>query len=146
MKIFGIMFWLTKYKFIVIWRTLIQYFIFKDIQAASGLELALSIPVQVVEDVERLQQTIDQLNIDPEFKAEVATTSHMMVESISLGSVVLRLIALTDDACKMLFDENGKKMKTLIETLLRFSNIKEDMIKGNIEVTVSVPEEETGSK
>lgn len=146
MKIFGIMFWLTKYKFIVIWRTLIQYFIFKDIQAASGLELALSIPVQVVEDVERLQQTIDQLNIDPEFKAEVATTSHMMVKSISLGSVVLRLIALTDDACKMLFDENGKKMKTLIETLLRFSNIKEDMIKGNIEVTVSVPEEETGSK
>lgn len=146
MKIFGIMFWLTKYKFIVIWRTLIQYFIFKDIQAASGLELALSIPVQVVGDVERLQQTIDQLNIDPEFQAEVATTSHMMVGSISLGSVVLRLIALTDDACKMLFDENGKKMKTLIETLLRFSNIKEDMIKGNIKVKVSVPKEETGSK
>lgn len=146
MKIFGIMFWLTKYKFIVIWRTLIQYFIFKDIQAASGLELALSIPVQVVEDVERLQQTIDQLNIDPEFQAEVATTSHMMVGSISLGSVVLRLIALTDDACQMLFDDNGKKMKTLIETFLRFSNIKEDIIKGNIKVTVSVPEEETGSK
>lgn len=146
MKIFGIMFWLTKYKFIVIWRTLIRYFIFKDIQAASGLEVVLSIPVQVVGDVERLQQRIDQLNIDPEFQAEVATKSHMMVTSISLGSVVLRLIALTDDACKMLFDENGKKMKTLIETLLRFSNIKEDMIKGNIEVTVSVPEEETGSK
>lgn len=106
----------------------------------------MSIPVQVVGDVERLQQRIDQLNIDPEFQAEVATKSHMMVTSISLGSVVLRLIALTDDACKMLFDENGEKMKTLIETLLRFSNIKEDMIKGNIEVTVSVPEEETGSK
>lgn len=40
----------------------------------------------------------------------------------------------------------GKKMKTLIETLLRFSNIKEDMIKGNIKVKVSVPKEETGSK
>lgn len=146
MKIVGIMFWLTKYKFIVIWRTLIWYFIFKDIQAASGLEVVLSIPVQVVGDVERLQQRIDQLNIDPEFQAEVATTSHMMVGGISLGSVVLRLIALTDDACKMLFDENGKKMKTLIETLLRFSNIKEDMIKGNIKVKVSVPKEETGSK
>lgn len=36
-----------------------------------------------------------------------------------------------------------KKMKTLIETILRFSGIKEDMIKGNIQVTVSVPEEET---
>lgn len=106
----------------------------------------MSIPVQVVGDVERLQQTIDQLNIDPEFQAEVATTSHMMVRSISLGSVVLRLIALTDDACQMLFDDNGKKMKTLIETFLRFSNIKEDIIKGNIKVTVSVPEEETGSK
>lgn len=106
----------------------------------------MSIPLQEVEDVERLQQAIDQLNIDPDFKAEVATTSHVMVESISLGSVVLRLIALTDDACKMLFDENGKTMKTLIETLLRFSNIKEDMIKGNIKVKVSVPKEETGSK
>lgn len=100
----------------------------------------------MVGDVERLQQTIDQLNIDPEFQTEVATTSHMMVGSISLGSVVLRLIALTDDACQMLFDDNGKKMKTLIETFLRFSNIKEDIIKGNIKVTVSVPEEETGSK
>lgn len=107
----------------------------------------MSIPVQVVGDVKGLQQTIDQLNIDTDFQAEVATASHMAVRSISLGSVEsLRLIALTDDACKMLFDENGKKMKTLIETFLRFSNIKEDMIKGNIEVTVSVPEEETGSK
>lgn len=106
----------------------------------------MSIPVQVVGDVEGLQQTIDQLNIDTDFQAEVAMASHMTVRSISLGLVVLRLIALTDDACKMLFDENGKKMKTLIETFLRFSKIKEDMIKGNIEVTVSVPEEETGSK
>lgn len=122
------------------------FFIFKGIQAASGLDVLLSIPVQVVGDVGRLQQTIDQLNIDHEFQAEVATTSHTMVRSISLGSVVLRLIALTDDACKMLFDENGKKMKTLIETFLRFSDIKEDMIKGNIKVTVSVPEEETRSK
>lgn len=122
------------------------FFIFKEIQAASGLEVEVSIPVQVVGDVEGLRQTIDQLNIDTDFQAEVAMASHMTVRSISLGSVVLRLIALTDDACKMLFDENGKKMKTLIETFLRFSNIKEDMIKGNIKVTVSVPEEETGSK
>lgn len=123
------------------------FFIFKEIQAASGLEVEVSIPVQVVGDVEGLRQTIDQLNIDTDFQAEVATASHMTVRSISLGLVVyLRLVALTDDACKMLFDENGKKMKTLIETFLRFSNIKEDMIKGNIEVTVSVPEEETGSK
>lgn len=122
------------------------FFILKEIQAASGLEVDVSIPVQVVGGVEGLQQTIDQLNNDTDFQAEVAMASHMTVGSISLGSVVLRLIALTDDACKMLFDENGKKMKTLIETFLRFSNIKEDMIKGNIKVTVSVPEEETGSK
>nr|XP_034301175.1 uncharacterized protein LOC117681324 isoform X4 [Crassostrea gigas] len=116
----------------------------EEIQAASGLDVLMSIPVQDG-DVEELQQKIDQLNINPDFHAEVLS-SHVMVRSISLGSVVLRLIALTDDACQMLFDENGKKMKTLIETFLRFSNIKEDMIKGNIKVTVSVPEEETGNK
>ncbi|XP_065932831.1 uncharacterized protein [Magallana gigas] len=116
----------------------------EEIQAASGLDVVVSIPV--VGDEEGLKQTIDQLNIDTDFQAEVAMASHMTVGSISYGSVVIRLIALTDDACKMLFDENGKKMKTLIETFLRFSNIKEDMIKGKIKVTVSVPEEETGNK
>ncbi|XP_052721737.1 uncharacterized protein LOC128192798 isoform X3 [Crassostrea angulata] len=116
----------------------------EEIQAAPGSDILMSIPVQDG-DVEELQQKIDQLIINPDFHAEVLS-SQVMVRSISLGSVVLRLIALTDDACQMLFDENGKKMKTLIETFLRFSNIKEDMIKGNIKVTVSVPEEETGNK
>lgn len=71
---------------------------------------------------------------------------YMTVGSIFLGLVVLRLIVLIDDVCKMLFDENGKKMKILIEIFLRFFNIKEDMIKGKIKVIVSVLEEEIGSK
>uniref|UniRef100_K1PRX6 Heat shock 70 kDa protein 12A n=1 Tax=Magallana gigas TaxID=29159 RepID=K1PRX6_MAGGI len=68
-----------------------------------------------------------------------------MVESVDMGSVVLRLVAMTDYASERLLAENGENMKKLVETFLKFSDLKEDMIKGNIKVTVLVPEEEIGS-
>lgn len=105
--------------------------------------MIVSIPVEG--DEERIRRAVEKLKIDSNFKVEVAQVSHLMVESVDMGSVVLRLVAMTDYASERLLAENGENMKKLVETFLKFSDLKEDMIKGNIKVTVLVPEEEIGS-
>lgn len=110
---------------------------------ASRLDVIVSIPVEG--DEERIRQAVEQLNIDSDFKAEIAEVSCMTVEKVDMGSVVLRLVAMTDNASERLLAENGENVKKLVETFLKFSDLKEDMIEGNIHVTVCVPEEEIGS-
>lgn len=115
---------------------------------ASRLDVIVSIPVEG--DEERIRQAVEQLNIDSDFKAEIAEVSCMTVEKVDMGSVVLRLVAMTDNASERLLAENGENVKKLVETFLKFSDLKEDMIKGNIHVTVCVPwytdrQEEIGS-
>lgn len=56
----------------------------------------MSIPVEGNE--ERVRQAAEQLNIDSNFKEEIAQQSHMTVERVDMGSVVLRLVAMTDNA------------------------------------------------
>nr|XP_034301187.1 uncharacterized protein LOC105326615 isoform X2 [Crassostrea gigas] len=115
----------------------------EDTETAAELDVIVSIPVEG--DEERIRRAVEQLQIDSNFKVEVAQVSHLMVESVDMGSVVLRLVAMTDYASERLLAENGENMKKLVETFLKFSDLKEDMIKGNIKVTVLVPEEEIGS-
>lgn len=117
--------------------------IFKATETASRFEVIVSIPVKG--DEERIRQAVEQLNIDPNFKAEVAEDSHMMVDKVEKGSVVLRLIAMTDNASERFLAKNGENVMKLVETFLKFSDLKEEMIKGNIKVTVLVPEEEIES-
>lgn len=103
----------------------------------------MSIPVQG--DVERISQAVEKLNIDVDFKAETAEVTQMTVDRVEMGSVVLRLIAMTDNASERLLAKNGENVMKLVETFLKFSDLKEEMIKGNIKVTVLVPEEEIES-
>lgn len=105
--------------------------------------MTVSIPVEGGE--ERIRQAVEQLNIDSNFKEEIAQQSHMTLERVDMGSVVLTLVAMTDHASERLLAKNGENVKKLVETFLKFSDLKEDMIKGNIKVTILVPEEEIGS-
>lgn len=114
--------------------------IFKATETASRLEVIVSIPVE--DDKERIRQVVEQLNIDFDFKAEIAEITHMTVDIVEKGPVELRLTAMTDNASERLLDKNGETVMKLKETFLIFSDLKEETIKGNIKVTALVPEEE----
>lgn len=117
--------------------------IFKATETVSRVDMIVSIPVGG--DVERISQAVEQLNIDVDFKAETAEVTHMTVDRVEVGSVVLRLIAMTDNASERLLAKNGENVMKLVETFLKFSDLKEEMVKGNIKVTVLVPEEKIES-
>ncbi|XP_062571661.1 uncharacterized protein LOC134233693 isoform X2 [Saccostrea cucullata] len=105
-----------------------------DLAMSSNVEMIVSIPV--VGEREVIQRTVDRINNDPQLKARVTETSHMKVDRAEMGSVVLHLITLTDDACHRFLDEEGKCLKEMVERILSYAGIKEEQIKGNISVTV----------
>lgn len=117
--------------------------IFIATETASRLDVIVSIHVEG--DEERIRQEVEQLNIDSYFKEEIAQFFHMTVEIVDMSAVVLILVAMTDNASERLLAKNGENVMKLVETFLKFSDLKEEMIKGNIKVTVLVPEEEIGS-
>lgn len=69
----------------------------------------------------------------------------MMVERVYVGFVVLRLVVMIDYVFEMLLVKSGENVKKLVEIFLKFFDLKEDMIKGNIKVIIFVLEEEIGS-
>lgn len=111
-------------------------FYFKDIPVASGLEIILTIPV--VGDESTIRQAVDAINREFFFRELIAEDFHMEVVNARLGSVVMRLRSITDEACCRFIANNGNKLTELIEHSLHFSGNREHMIKGNIDVAVHV--------
>ncbi|XP_061164545.1 uncharacterized protein LOC133173581 [Saccostrea echinata] len=110
----------------------------EDIEFSSDVEMILSIPVEGEREV--IQQAVDRINNDPQLKARVTETSHMKIDRAEVGSVILHLIPVTDDACHRFLDEKGKHLKKMVEKLLSAAGIKEEQIKGNISVKVFASE------
>nr|XP_022322180.1 uncharacterized protein LOC111123845 isoform X1 [Crassostrea virginica] len=98
---------------------------------ASELEVILSIPVE--DDV--VDQAVDTINNDNNLKEEIVGTCGMAVIKAEKGSVVLRLVPLTDDACGKLLDEKGQNVAKMLTVLLQHSNLQKE-IKGKIGVKI----------
>ena len=113
---------------------------FKDIESilASDLEVILSIPVEE-DDVD---QAVDTINNDNNLQEEIVQTCSMAVIKAEKGSVVLRLVPLTDDACGKLLDEKGQNVKKMLTVLLKHSNIQK-LIKGKVGVKILVSGKKT---
>ncbi|XP_056010525.1 uncharacterized protein LOC125681968 isoform X4 [Ostrea edulis] len=112
----------------------------EDLESRPDLDMMVSIPF--TGDERALQQVVDQIENDHDLRVLVAELSHLEIRKVQKGSVVLHLIPLTDDACVQFLDEKGKCLKQMVERLLIAGGIKEEMIKGNISVTVFVNEKE----
>lgn len=113
---------------------------FKDIEniLAPHLEVILSIPVE--EDV--VDQAVDTINNDNNLKEEIVETCNMAVIKAEKGSVVLRLVPLTDDACGKLLDEKGQNVEKMLTVLLKHSTIQK-LIKGKVGVKILVSGKKT---
>lgn len=113
---------------------------FKDIEniLAPHLEVILSIPVE--EDV--VDQAVDTINNDNNLKEEIVKTCSMAVIKAEKGSVVLRLVPLTDDACGKLLDEKGQNVEKMLTVLLKHSTIQK-LIKGKVVVKILVSGKKT---
>ena len=90
----------------------------------------MSIPVEG--DVD---QAVDTINNDNNLKEEIVRTCGMAVIKAEKGSVVLRLVPLTDDACGKLLDQKGQKVAEMLTVLLKHSNLQKE-IKGIIGVKI----------
>ena len=106
---------------------------FEDIDGmlASQLEATISFPAE--EDV--VDQAVDNINNDNNLKEEIVRTCNMAVIKVEKGSVVLRLVPLTDDACGKLLDQKGQKVAEMLTVLLKHSNLQKE-IKGKIGVKI----------
>ena len=93
--------------------------------------MILSIPVE--EDV--VDQAVDTINNDNNLKEEIVRTCSMAVIKAEKGSVVLRMVPLTDDACGKLLDQKGQKVAEMLTVLLKHSNLQKE-IKGKIGVKI----------
>lgn len=100
------------------------------------MEIILTIPVDG--DESTIHQAVDAINREFFFRELIAEDFHMEVVNARIGSVVMRLRPITDEACCRLFANNGNKLTELIEHFLHFSGMREHMIKGNIDVAVHV--------
>lgn len=114
----------------------------EDVPRASGLEIIVTIPID--EDEGTIRQAVNRINRDYSFRERIAENFQMEVVNVNIGSVVMRLRSLTDEACCRLLAKNGTKLTELIENFLHFSGLREKIIKGNIEVAVHVSGEEIG--
>ena len=106
---------------------------FEDIDGmlASQLEATISFPAE--EDV--VDQAVDIINNDNNLKEEIVRTCGIAVIKAEKGSVVLRLVPLTDDACGKLLDQKGQKVAEMLTVLLKHSNLQKE-IKGKIGVKI----------
>lgn len=100
------------------------------------MEIILTIPVDG--DESTIHQAVDAINREFFFRELIAEDFHMEVVNARIGSVVMRLRPITDEACCRLFANNGNKLTELIEHFLHFSGMREHMLKGNIDVAVHV--------
>jgi hypothetical protein len=118
----------------------VLFLFFTGIESRSNVELVVSIPVEG--DQAALQRIVDQLENNTDLKVELAQQTGLEIKSVELGSIVLRLIPLTDDACTRFLGEKGQHLKAVVEKLLIAGGMEEDMMKGNITVTVFATERE----
>lgn len=122
------------------WMWRYDFVFFKDIadSLASELEVIVSIPVKG--DV--ADQDVDTINNDNNLKEEIVRTCKMAVIKVEKGSVVLRLVPLTDDACGKLLDQKGQKVAEMLTVLLQHANLQKE-IKGKIGVKILVSGKKT---
>lgn len=91
-----------------------------------------------------IRQAVNSINRDSSFRERIAENFQMEVVNVKIGSVVMRFRSLTDEACCRLLAKNGTKLTELIENFLHFSGLRENIIKGNVEVAVHVSGEKIG--
>ena len=114
----------------------ILFFFVIDIELSSKLEFILSIPVHG--DSESIYEAVDRINNNVDLREGLVQSCHMDMVSANVGSVVLKLVPLTDDACRELLAEEGAKVKKMMKILLKHSNLRKEMIGGVIEVKVLI--------
>lgn len=113
-----------------------------DVPRASGLEIIVTIPIDGDEGT--IRQAVNSINRDSSFRERIAENFQMEVVNLKIGSVVMRLRSLTDEACCRLLAKNGTKLTELIKYFLHFSGLRENIIKVNVEYAVHVSGEKIG--
>lgn len=91
-----------------------------------------------------IRQAVNSINRDSSFRERIAENFQMEVVNLKIGSVVMRLRSLTDEACCRLLAKNGTKLTELIKYFLHFSGLRENIIKGNVEYAFDVSGEKIG--
>lgn len=115
---------------------------YEDVPRASGLEIIVTIPIDGDEGT--IRQAVNSINRDSSFRERIAENFQMEVVNLKIGSVVMRLRSLTDEACCRLLAKNGTKLTELIEYFLHLSGLRENIIKGNVEYAFDVSGEKIG--